>query len=175
MSDKEKTHYRKVFKSDHLGVADLEDLLEAKSNLIFTVLRVQQEIGIRVAGKNGNFNIAYFAENIKPLVLNAGNSKIMKVLSGGSSFVEDWNNITIQLYIDPNAKYGGEVTGGVRINPNHVTKRQKEISPKTEKLWNNAKAAFIRDGNFIAVQEKAYISDKNMAIMMKEVADAKVS
>jgi len=25
-----KTHYRKVFKSDHLGVADLEDFIEEK-------------------------------------------------------------------------------------------------------------------------------------------------
>ena len=32
-----KTHYRKVFKSDHLGVPDLEDLVESKHNLIFTI------------------------------------------------------------------------------------------------------------------------------------------
>lgn len=174
MNDKEKTHYRKVFKSDHLGVADLEDLLEAKSNLIFTIQRVKQEIGVRVAGKKGNFNIAYFAESIKPLVLNAGNSKVMKTLSG-SSFVEDWNNITVQLYIDPTAKFAGEITGGVRINPNPVSTRQKEITPKGEKGWNHAKAAFIRDGNFLAVLEKAFISDKNMELMMREVNDAKVS
>ena len=54
------THYRKVFKSDHLGVADLEDFIEAKSNLIFTVREVKQEIGVRVAGRKGNHNIAYF-------------------------------------------------------------------------------------------------------------------
>ena len=64
-----KTHYRKVFKSDHLGVADLEDLVEAKSNLIFTIKQVKQEIGVRVAGRKGNHNIAYFNENIKPLWL----------------------------------------------------------------------------------------------------------
>ncbi len=30
--------------------------------------------------KKGNFNIAYFNENIKPLVLNAGNSKISEII-----------------------------------------------------------------------------------------------
>ena len=99
----EKTHYRKVFKSDHLGVADLEDFIEAKSNMIFTIKHVRQEQGVRVAGKKGNFNIAYFNEPIKPFVLNAGNSKTLKGLSGGSSFVEDWAGITVHLYIDPSA------------------------------------------------------------------------
>ena len=47
----EKTHYRKVFKSDHLGVADLEDLQEARNPLVFTITHVKQEIGVRVAGK----------------------------------------------------------------------------------------------------------------------------
>ena len=87
-----KTHYRKVFKSDHLGVADLEDYLEEGKGLIFTVKNVKQEIGVSVAGHKGNFNIAYFVEQIKPLVLNATNSKMMRKFCGGSPFVENWNN-----------------------------------------------------------------------------------
>lgn len=117
MTEKNKTHFRKVYKSDHLGVADLEDLIEANSTLIFTVSHVKQEYGVAVAGRKGNYNIAYFKESIKPLVLNAGNSKIMKKLAGGSPFVEDWQNITIRLYIDANVKMKGEIVGGVRISP----------------------------------------------------------
>ena len=79
-----KTHYRKVFKSDHLGSADLEDLIEAKQPLIFTIREVRQEFDKWVAGKKGNFNIAYFVENIKPLVLNATNSKVVKGFAGNS-------------------------------------------------------------------------------------------
>ncbi len=30
MTTENKTHYRKVFKSDHLGAADLEEMLEEK-------------------------------------------------------------------------------------------------------------------------------------------------
>lgn len=110
-----KTHYRKVFKSDHLGIADLEDFIEEKKPLTFTIKEVKQEIGVSVAGKKGNFNIAYFVEKIKPLVLNATNSKLVKLIAGGSPFVEDWKNITVALYIDENVKMKGEIVGGVRL------------------------------------------------------------
>lgn len=161
-----KTHYRKVFKSDHLGVADLEDLVEAKSALIFTIREVRQEIGVRVAGKKGNHNIAYFVEKIKPLCLNAGNAKILKGFSGGSAFVEDWGGISIQLYIDPTVMFAGEVTGGVRINPNAVHKRA-ELQPNTT-AWDNAVAAFRRDGNLNKVLERVDVSDKNQALIIQE-------
>lgn len=161
-----KTHYRKVFKSDHLGVADLEDLIEAKSSLVFTIRQVKQEIGVRVAGKKGNYNIAYFKDPIKPLVLNAGNSKIMKGFSGGSSFVEDWSGITVSLYIDSNVKFGSDITSGVRINPNPVQARQ-ELLPNT-KAWDNAIAAYKRDGNLDKVLARMDISDVNKALVMEQ-------
>jgi len=161
-----KTHYRKVFKSDHLGVADLEDLMEAKSNLVFNIREVRQEIGARVAGKKGNFNIAYFKEDIKPFVLNAGNSKILKGFSGGSSFVEDWGGITIQLYIDPNVRFGPEITGGVRINPN-PPKQREQLTPE-HKAWTNAVAAFKRDGNLNKVMEHMDITEDNQKLIMEQ-------
>jgi len=116
----EKHHFRKVYKSDHLGVADLEELLEDGKKLIFTIRQVKQEVNATVAGKKGNFNIAYFAESIKPLVLNATNAKQIKLFTG-SSFVEDWNNVKIELYCDENVKMKGEIVGGVRI---------KQIQPR---------------------------------------------
>ena len=112
MSDK--THYRKVFKSDHLGISDLEDLTEEGKSLCFTIKNVRQEIGTAVAGRKGNYNIADFIEGIKPLVLNATNSKVLSKIAG-SVFVQDWNNITVELYIKSDVKMKGEVVGGVRI------------------------------------------------------------
>lgn len=168
-----KTHYRKVFKSDHLGVADLEDFIEAKREMIFTISQVKQEIGVRVAGKKGNHNIAYFKESIKPLVLNATNSKILKGFANGSSFVEDWGGITIRLYIDPTASFGGEVTGGVRIHPNRVKAQKAEVTPDSPTLWKNATAAYLRDGNFNKVLEKANISQANQQLIIDGVSNAK--
>lgn len=135
-----KTHYRKVFKSDHLGIADLEDLVEQGSNLIFTIKQVKQEIGVKVAGRKIDANIAYFNENIKPLVLNATNSKVVKKLANGTPFIEDWKNIAVQLYADPNVRMKGEIVGGVRINPNTPVLQKKVITKDTPAMWENAKA-----------------------------------
>jgi hypothetical protein len=112
-----KHHYRKVFKSDHLSSADIEDFIEEKKTLIFTIKEVKQEYDKSVAGKKGNFNIAYFVEPIKPLVLNANNSKVLKSFANGSPFVEDWKNIVVELYIDENVKFGKDVVSGIRIRP----------------------------------------------------------
>ncbi len=42
-NENDKTHYRKVFKSDHLGVADLEEYIEEGKSLNFTIKEVKQE------------------------------------------------------------------------------------------------------------------------------------
>ena len=159
-----KTHYRKVFKSDHLGVADLEDMIEANSRLVFTITHVKQEYGVKVAGRTGNFNIAYFKEDIKPLVLNATNSKTMKLL-GGSAFVEDWINIPVRLYIDHGAKMKGEVVGGVRISPEKPSMVKPELLPNTQ-AWENAIAAYKRDGNLDKVEKRMVISDENKKLLI---------
>ena len=133
--DNSKTHYRKVFKSDHLGSADLEEFIEEGKSLIFTIKEVRQEYSTKVAGRKIDANIAYFKESIKPLVLNATNSKIVKRLAGGSPFVEDWRNIMIELYIDPTVRMKGEVVGGVRVKdePPKIMNEQ-EIKMITAKI-----------------------------------------
>lgn len=136
----QKSHFRKVYKSDHLGIADLEDLIDAGTKLIFTISHVKQEETL-VAGKKGTYNIAYFKEKIKPWVLNATNAKQVKIFAGtGSPFVEDWKNIPVELYIDESVKMKGEVVGGVRIKPVKPTiAKSKPLF--TESNFERAKAA----------------------------------
>lgn len=123
--ERTKHHYRRVMKSDHLGSADLEDFIEEKKPLIFTIDHVNQEFGVSVAGRKGDFNIAYFKEKIKPLVLNSTNAKRVRQFAGGSPFVEDWNNIMIELYVDENVKMKGEIVSGVRIMPTQPKAKTK--------------------------------------------------
>lgn len=137
----EKHHFRKVFKSDHLGVADLEDYIEEGRKLIFTIKEVRQEMNALVAGNRGNYNIAYFVEpNVKPWVLNAGNSKIVKGFAGGSPFVEDWRNIPVELMIDETVKMKGVQVGGIKIKP--IKPTIEKVKPAfTEAMFEKAKAA----------------------------------
>ena len=161
------THYRKVFKSDHLGRADIEDFQEEGRELIFTIAYVNQEIGAKVAGKKIDANIAYFVEpGIKPLVLNATNSGTMRKLTN-SCFVENWQNVLVQLYVDESAKLKGEIVGGVRISQKAPRRAKQKVLPNT-KAWDFAKAAFIRDGNFDAVLKKADITPENQQVIIAE-------
>jgi hypothetical protein len=129
----EKTHYRKAHKSDHLGVADLEEFIEIKKPLIFTIKIVKQEKNVTVAGKRIDIvNIAYFNEPIKPLVLNAINGKQVRSFNKNSPFVQDWAGTIIELYIDYNVRMKGETVAGVRIKP---------LQPKPPK----AKPVFTQD------------------------------
>lgn len=127
-------HYRTVYKSDHLGVADLEEMIEAGKQLIFVIKEVRQERNVSVAGKKGDFNIAYFTDpSIKPWVLNAGNAKIVKNFSKTDAFVENWKNIPIELYVDYNVKMKGEIVGGVKIKPTQpvIGATQKPVFDKS--------------------------------------------
>ena len=159
--EKNKTHYRKVFKSDHLGVADLEEFLEEGKRLVFTIKEVKQEYDVMVAGRNGNHNIAYFTEGIKPLVLNSTNSKTVKSFCKNSSFVEDWSNVLIELYIDANVKMKGDIVGGVRIKPNQPSLKKPELTPDN-KNWDKAKEAVQTGTATVATIRKNWtITDAN--------------
>lgn len=150
MSTTKKHHYRNVYKSDHLGVADLEEYLEQNPGkpLHFTIKEVKQEFGKSVAGKKGDFNIAYFYENIKPWVLNAGNAKIIcqfanigKPQEQWSKMVEDWKDIHVELYIDADVKMKGETVGGVRVRPAQPRPANQTKPVFTEANFEKAKAA----------------------------------
>lgn len=164
-----KTHYRKVFKSSHLGVADLEDLIESGSDLVFTIKEVKQQLGVTVAGKKGDHNIAYFTEDIKPLVLNVTNSTVLKKLIGGSPFVEDWNGIKVQLYIETGVRFKRDMVSGIRIKDAPVAPPKATITPDTKASWEHAKNAYKRDGNFDKVLSRANISLAHQHKIMAEL------
>lgn len=142
-------NYRNVYKSDHLGVVDLEEMVELKQSLVFTIREVKQH-NTKVAGKQGEFNVAYFVEKIKPLVLNATNAAIVRKFAGGSVFVENWHNLKIELYINRDVKMKGEIVGGVRIK---TTQPIEKVKPNfTKENFKKAKDA----GASIETIEKAY-------------------
>ena len=157
----DKTHFRRVYKSDHLGVADLEDYKETGVELIFTIKEVKQEFGVSVAGRKGDYNIAYFVEKgVKPLVLNVTNANRVRSFCGGSPFVENWKNVRVELYPDFTVKMKGEVVGGVRIKTVQPPPAKIDF---TEERFESAKKANatieqIKKGyNLSANMEKKYL------------------
>ena len=168
MNAPEKTHYRKAFDSPYLSSADIVE------PTVLTVNHVTLEIDKTKKTKD-LFNTAYFTEKeirpgekLKPMILNASNSKTMKGLAN-SAFIEDWQNVPITIYVDHNVRFGKETVEGLRISP-HAPER-KFLTPANTKGWENAKAAYRRDGNLNKVLERVGMTQEHQAQLISECAE----
>lgn len=164
----DKTHYRKAFDSPYLSSADIVE------PTVLTVKAVKLEPDKTKKTKD-RFNTAYFVERdirpgepLKPMILNATNSKTMKGLTG-SAFIDDWNSVRITVYVDSNVKFGKEVTEGLRISPQPPQQR-RTITPDQAKAWENAKAAYRRDGKLDTVLSRVDMSEDDQARLIAECA-----
>lgn len=171
MNEENKTHYRKAFNSPYLSSADIV------GPTVLTIKRVVLEPDHSKKTKD-HFNTAYFketeirrGEELKPMILNAHNSRIMKGFAG-SHFIDDWNNIPVTIYVDTNVRFGRDTVEGLRISPEPAKTARPIITKESPKLWGNAKAAYIRDRNFDKVLEKADISQEVQdAIRLEAIQD----
>ena len=163
----EKTHYRKAFNSPYLSSADIV------GPTVLTISRVKLE-GDKTKKTKDIFNTAYFVEKelrpgepLKPMILNATNSKTMRALAG-SPFIEDWENIRVTIFVDNAVKFGKEIMEGLRISQR--APEQKFISPDMTKAWENAKAAYRRDGNLDSVLSRVGMTHEHQQQLFAEVA-----
>lgn len=163
----EKTHYRKAFDSPYLSSADIVE------PTVLTIKYVSLE-NDKTKKTKDTFNTAHFVENelrrgekLKPMILNASNSKTLKGLTG-TPFIDDWQNVRITVYVDHNVRFGKETVEGLRISPHAPEVEKKELTPAQVNAWANAKAAFKRDGNLDAVLERVYISEDNQERLKSE-------
>lgn len=161
----EKTHYRKAFDSPYLSSADIVE------PTVLTVARVSLEID-RTKKTKDMFNTAHFVEKelrpgekLKPMILNASNSKTMKGLTS-SAFIDDWQNIRITVYVDHNVRFGKETVEGLRISP-HAPER-RYLTPNQTKAWENAKSAYKRDGCLDSVLARVSMSEEHQAQLKEE-------
>lgn len=161
----DKTHFRKAFDSPYLSSADITE------PTTLTVRRVALESDKTKKTKD-RFNTAYFSERelrpgepLKPMILNATNSKTMKRITG-SPFIDDWVNVTVTVYVDPNVKFGKEVLEGLRIRDKAPSR--PVVTPDKAKAWENAKAAYLRDGDLKAVLSRADMSPEHQLRLIAE-------
>jgi hypothetical protein len=81
-------------------------------------------------------------------------------------FLEDWVGVKVTVYVDKNVRFGKESVEGLRLSPARVTK--PVLSPEKTQAWNNAKAAFKRDGNLDAVLARMDISPEHRRQLEQE-------
>lgn len=163
------THYRKAFDSPYLSSADIVE------PTVLTVKYVTLEVD-RTKKTKDQFNTAWFVEKelrpgepLKPMILNATNSKTMKGLTG-TPFIEDWKDVRIMVYVDHNVRFGKESVEGLRISPQAPEK--KYLTPDMTKPWEHAKAAYKRDGSLGAVLSRMQMTEEHRLQLIRECAPA---
>lgn len=162
----EHTHYRKVFDSPYLSSADVVGQVH------LTIARVTQEVDKTKKSKDV-FNTVYFqereirqGEKLKPMILNATNSKMLAKITG-TPFIEEWGGTRITVYVDPNVKFGRDTVEGLRVMR---AQERKTLTPESGQVWANAKEAYIRDGNLDKVLQRYDMSEEHIALLVAECA-----
>jgi len=152
----EKIHWKKVFNSDYLGSCDLEN----GGDLKVVIKSVTVKTVKSPEGKEQERNVATFTDaSIKPMILNVTNCKTIKKFAK-SKFINDWNNIPVQIYVKDDIRAFGDVTEGLRI---------REIQPKMDKpkltpdlaAWSKAVEFLQGNGTIDKVKEKYELSPEN--------------
>jgi hypothetical protein len=151
--EKVKTHWRKVFLSDYLGSCDLEDGKDLKAVIKSVTIKAVKGSD----GKEQDRNVATFTDaNLKPMILNSTNCKLIKKFAS-SVFINDWNNIPVQIYVKDDIKAFGEVTEGLRIRPTQPVMSKPKLTPKAQ-AWGKAIEFLKGTGTMDAIKTRYDIS-----------------
>jgi hypothetical protein len=141
----DKTHYRKAFDSPYLSSADIVD------PVVLTIRRVTLETD-RTKKTKDQFNTAWFLERelrqgepLKPMILNATNSKMLATLTG-SKWIDDWQNVPVTIYVDQNVRFGKETVEGLRIG-----KATEVVRSVPEEVVQAAQAEAMKGTNALRV------------------------
>jgi hypothetical protein len=104
-----KKSFRAYLGSGHyLKKEDLSDPVDTE------LLWVKEET-VTAPGKDTTTRlVAYFEGLSKGLVLNAKNCETLTEITGTDN-PNEWKDVAVQLYVDPDVTYGGKKIGGIRI------------------------------------------------------------
>ena len=137
MSDK--THYRKAFDSPYLSSADIVH------PIVVTIQRVTLEKD-KTKKTPDLFNTAYWVEKnirpgevLKPMILNATNSKFLAQLTG-SKWIDDWAGTAVEIYVDNHVRFGKETVEGLRLQKAAI-RPPSELVEASREAANNGTAA----------------------------------
>lgn len=123
------THWKKDLPNDFIGSYMMPT---DGSDIILTIKKVQIE---KVPGTDGTKKdclVAHFKENVKPMILNRTNSKVITKLYN-TPFIEQWENKSIQIY-SAKVKAFGDLTDALRIRDFLPVNKTLDITKAIAKL-----------------------------------------
>lgn len=120
MTRPEHKHWKQLINTDYLGAYALED----GQDMVLTIKNVGRELVTSVGGKKEECVIAQFQENVRPMILNRTNMKMIQKIHK-TPYIDEWVGKKIQVYQDT-TKFGGEIVECLRIRP-FVPREEEKI------------------------------------------------
>lgn len=93
MAEEKLTHWKRLVNPNYLGVYSLEN----GKDMTLTIDKVTREVVITTGGKEEECTVAYFKENVKPMILNRTNSKMIQKIYN-TPYIEQWRGKRITVY-----------------------------------------------------------------------------
>ena len=156
----EKTHWKKAFNKDYLGSHDLDD----GKDLVAVISHVEIREVKDTSGKAEKRNVAIFKGNVKPMVLNVTNCKAIKKFSG-SNYIEDWKDISIQIYSKEVTAFG-ETVEALRIRDKQPNVEKPELTPEHQ-AWGKAVEYLAKpDSTIDAILKRYKLTDANRELLL---------
>jgi hypothetical protein len=153
-----KTHWKKQFNYDYLGAYSLLP----NQDMTLTIKETKKEMVTGTGGQKDQCFICYFEEDVKPMILNKTNCKVIENLY--TPFVEDWPGKKVTVYAQK-VKAFGEETEALRIRPEHP-KAAPELLPDTDK-WNKAVEYLKGTGTLENIKKNYTISEENESKLLE--------
>lgn len=129
------THWKKLTNPDYLGAY----ALEPNQDLVVTIKSVANELVTGAEGKKETCLVMRFMENVKPMVLNATNSKTIAKLFK-TPYIEEWAGRKIQLYVQTGVKAFGDVVDALRVRPFLPVEKELKCADCGKKIEGNGKS-----------------------------------
>ena len=129
------THWKKLTNPDYLGAY----ALEPNQDLIVTIKSVSNELVTGPDGKQETCSVIRFFENVKPMVLNATNSKTITKLFK-TPYIEEWSGRKIQLYVQPGVKAFGDIVDALRVRPFLPVEKELKCADCGAKIEGNGRS-----------------------------------
>jgi hypothetical protein len=159
------THWKKLTNPDYIGAYALEPGQE----LILTIKSVGREMVMGADGKKEECIVAHFTEDVKPMILNATNAKMITQIYK-TPYIEEWAGKKIQVYAADVRAFGQDLQA-LRIRP-IVPKMALEELTRDHPKWDGAVQAIKEKRTTIADIRKRYELSFENEVLIQEAANA---
>lgn len=160
----------KYRKSTHLAGVDIEMIVSEKSKCLLTIKEAYYDTNVNVSGNKTAGYFLEFTDNVKPMVVNSGNRKIIakicektkNITAVESRKINNWIGLQIELYFDASVKMMGSVVGGIKVRETYPLPVLQANTPEFDK----AKLAIEKSGYTVEQVRSKYQVSKEVEALL---------